>query len=388
MCSLPTAASDIFRHIRPPDTWQEMQSFCFDAFPLVQEKFSAGRARTANYWVPSGYGKNGDTQNGVDIFDHFSTATMQCKRVEKFDVPLLKKELEALKGYRRPLSTHFIVTSLEETNVVVTEYVRELNEALEYDVVTGQVVPNLPIARLPKLYVLNWPEIKVILSTDLFLAMKWRFYPNHTNYPKLNGIDLAHLVAAASSMACSIPPGGGGKSDRVMHAIDALTQSLNADAIASFGETEVITSSTVHVMERFLERIDEAWEKGRRIKPAIAYCESQDGVRKDQGLNALNNIAPFRARIEALKYLNRLADMVDRLVNLLNNENHFVFGTSEIEYEGMSIPVENANIRHYNFLDADTDTAPWYISREQVMRNAQLIAREVRKVRINISPAR
>jgi len=137
-----------------------------------------------------------------------------------------------------------------------------------------------------------------------------------------------------------------------------------------------------------LERIDEAWEKGRRIKPAIAYCESQDGVRKDQGLNALNNIAPFRARIEALKYLNRLADMVDRLVHLLNNENHFVFGTSEIEHEGMSIPVENANIRHYNFLDADTDTAPWYISREQVMRNAQLIAREVRKVRINISPAR
>ena len=181
MCSLPTAASDDFRHIRPPDTWQEMQSFCLDAFPLVQKKLSTGRPQTANYWASFGYGKNGDFQHCVDIVDHFSTTTMQCKRVEKFDVPLLRKELEPLIGYRTPLNTHFIVTSLEETNRAVTEHVRKLNDTLECDPVSGQVVPMLPAARLLKLYVLNWPEIKVILSTDLFLGLKWSFYPNHTD---------------------------------------------------------------------------------------------------------------------------------------------------------------------------------------------------------------
>lgn len=386
MSSLPTSASDSFRHIRPPDTWPEMQNFCFDAFPLVQEKFSAGRARTANYWVPSGYGKNGDTQNGVDIFDHFSTATMQCKRVNKFALADLEKELDALKGYRRALSVHFIVTSLEETNLTVTEHVRELNESLEYDVATGQLTPMLPKVRLPKLYVLNWPEIRAILSTDLFLAMKWRFHPHHSHYRNLNGVDFAHLIAAASSMGCSIPPGGGGKTDRVMHAIDAMTQSLNADAIESLGKTEVISSSIIQGMHGFLEMIYEVWEKGNEIKPAIDFCESQDGVRKDQGLNTLNNIAPFQARIEAFKYLNRLADMVGRLVRLLDDENHFAFGDSEVEHEGMSVPVEDENIRHYNFSDAEIETPPWYIPREQVMRNAQLIAREIRKVRVNISP--
>ncbi|EMI4892678.1 hypothetical protein SBH57_002067 [Pseudomonas aeruginosa] len=388
MCSLPTAALDSFRHIRPPDTWQEMQNFCLDAFPLVQKKFSTGRPRTANYWASSGYGKNGDSQNGVDIFDHFSTTTMQCKRVEKFDVPLLRKELDTLRGYRSPLNTHFIVTSLEETNRAVTEHVRKLNDTLECDPVSGQVLPMLPAARLPKLYVLNWPEIKAILSTDLFLAMKWRFYPNHTDYPNLNGVNLAHLIAAAGSMGCSIPPGGGGKSDRVMAAIDAMTQSLNADAIASLGEAEIVASSTIDGLHSFMKIIDETWEKGRRVKPAIAYCESLDGVRKGQGLRALDGIVPFWARIEAFKYLNRLAEMVGRLVHLLDDENYFAFGHGEIEHQGMLIPVEDERIRHYNFSDAYMETPPWYISREQVMRDAQLIAREVRKVRMNIPPAK
>jgi hypothetical protein len=156
--------------------------------------------------MSSGYGKNGDSQNGVDIFDHFSPATMQCKRVEKFNLTHLQKELRALKGYHAPLSAHFIVTSLEETNQQVSKFVTQHNSALEDDAHPGQVLPRLPAVRLPKLYLLNWPEIKAILCTDLFLAWKWSFHLAHPQYHNLNGVDLKTVVGAASTLGCSLPP--------------------------------------------------------------------------------------------------------------------------------------------------------------------------------------
>lgn len=384
MRKLPTAASDSTRGIKPPNTWQEFQSFCVDAFPLVQEKFTTGRQRTANYWVSSGYGKNGDTQNGVDIFDHFSPTTMQCKRVEKFGLAHLEKELEDLKGYHAPLSAHFIVTSLEETNRAVADRVVEYNAALEVEPHSGQAPPVLPAIRLPKLYVLNWPEIKAILCTDLFLALKWGFHPFHLNYPNLNGVDLITMIGAADSMGCSLPPGGGGKSPRVLDAINILTRSLDVDAIESLGETETIASSTINGMKKFLGLVDEAWNMGQRVRRTLKACESLDGVIKHQGLRELNHIVNFQARIEAYKYLNRLADMIYRLLYQLDHENNFEFGQIEIEHEGVSFWETNERVRHYNFSSIDTDSPPWYIPKQKLVENAQFTAREIRKVRVNI----
>lgn len=384
---LPSSAFDRFRRFQAPSTWQEMQSFCLDAFPLVQERFNTGRPRTTNYWASSGYGKNGDKQHGVDIFDHFSTTTMQCKRVDSFDLPLLKKELELLKGYRSPLSAYFIVTSLDETSRTVTDYVREHNKALDCDPVCGQVPPMLPEERLPKLYVLNWPDVKNILCTDPFLAMKWGLHAPHVEYPDLHGVDLGSLISAVNTMGCSIPPGGGGKSDRVLDAIRAMTQPLIADHIALLGGSETIASATIQALHIFLGHVNETWKKGLRVKPAIAYCESLDGVQRHEGLKALNAIVPFQARIEAFKNLNRLAKMVHRLVDLLDNEHSFVFGSTDEEYEGRSFAVENEWIRHYNFTNDDVESSPWYIPREKVMGTAQMIARELRKVRVNNPPA-
>lgn len=381
---LPSSAFDQSRYIQPPSTWQEMQSFCLDAFPLVQEKFSAGgRPRATNYWASSGYGKNGDGQHGVDIFDHFSTTTMQCKRVDKFDLPLLKKELELLKGYRSPLSAHFIVTSLEETNRTVTDYVREHNMALGCDSAGGLVPPMLPAERLPSLYVLNWPEIKAILSPDPFLAMKWRFHPPHAEYPNLNGVDLGSLIRAANTMGSSIPAGGGGKSNRVLAAIRAMTKNLDANAIELLGRSEAIASATIHAMCTFLDFVEETRKYGKKVRPAIAYCESLDGVHKEKGLKALNTIVTFQARIEAFQYINRLAEMVGRLVFLLDNEHAFVFGYADVEHEGRSFAVENEAIRHYNFTSDDPESSLCYIPREKVIGTAQIIARELRRVRVN-----
>jgi len=384
MNTLITAASDQTRGISPPRTWQEFQSFCVDAFPLVQHKYSIGRRPTANYWVSSGYGKNGDTQNGVDIFDHSSHATMQCKRVEKFNQGHLEKELTALRGYHAPLSAHFIVTSLEETNQTVSTFVAQHNAALEDEAYPGQVPPMLPAARLPKLYVLNWPEIKSILCTDLFLAWKWGFYLAHPQYHNLNGIDLKSVIGAASTMECSLPPGGGGKSPRVLDAINVLTQSLDAVAIASLGATEKVASSTIHGMRDFLELMDQTRDMARRVKPALAQCESLDGVSKREGLKTLNHIVTFQARIEAYKYLNRLVGMIERLVSTLDHEHFFSFGQREINYEEMSFWDTDESTRYYNFSDSNSETPPWYIPGRPLLQDARFIANEIRKVRVNI----
>ncbi len=384
MNKLPTAASDNTRGIKPPSTWQEFQSFCLDAFPLVQEKFSTGRHRTANYWASSGYGKNGDLQHGVDIFDHFSATTMQCKRVEKFDLKDLKKELKALKGYRTPLSAYFIVTSLEETNRTVIDEVEQHNALLENDTHAGQVLPMLPEIRLPKVYVLNWPEIKAILCADIFLALKWGFLPSHPHYYNLNGVDLSKLIGAANSMGCSLPPGGGGKSLRVLETIAILTRPLNVDAIAALGDSDTIASSTIQGLWRFLELVDEIRNVGRRVKPALLACESLDGVSVQRGLSALNDIVNFQGRLEAFKYLNRIADMVRRLVRQLDTEHFFEFGQKEFDYEHFSEVDTDYSIRYYNFSDINADTPPWYICGKQLRENARFIAHEIRKVRVNI----
>ncbi|KPG82450.1 hypothetical protein [Pseudomonas sp. RIT-PI-o] len=387
MNTFTTAASDRTRGIPPPGTWQEFQSFCVDAFPLVQHKYSISRRPTANYWVSSGYGKNGDTQNGVDIFDHFSTATMQCKRVVKFTLGHLEKELDALKGYHAPLSAHFIVTSLEETNQTVSTYVAQHNAALEDEAHPGQVPPMLPAVRLPKVYVLNWPEIKAILCTDLFLAWKWGFHLAHPQYHNLNGVDLKTVIGAASTMSCSLPPGGGGKSPRVLDAINVLTQSLDAVAIASLGETEKVASSTFHGMREFLELMAETRDMARRVKPALAQCVSLDGVSKREGLKTLNHVVTFQARIEAYKYLNRLEGMIERLISNLDHEHFFSYGQKELHYEEMSVWDTDESTRYYNFSESDSEIPPWYIPGQPLSHEARFIANEIRKVRVNIKPS-
>lgn len=386
MNRLLTAASDSTRDVKPPNTWQEFQSFCLDAFPLVQEKFNTGRHQAAKYWASSGYGKNGDKQHGVDIFDHFSPTTMQCKLVGKFDETHLMKELEALKGYRAAISAHFIVTSLEETNRAVSDFVARHNAALEHEGPYLHTSPMPPAMRLPKLYVLNWPEIRSIFYTDFLLALKWGFYPHDSRYYNLNGVDLTKLLGAASTMGCSVPPGGGGKSPRVLETINILTQSLDADAIASVGETETLASSTINGLWKFLELIDQTYDMGKRVKPALTACESLDGVSVQRGLQDLNTLVTFQGRFEAFKYLNRLADMVRRLYYKLDDDNFYVFGDMEIEHEGVSVTDTDYSIRHYNFTDIDSNMPPWYIPRKQLSQNSKFIAREIRKVRINIKP--
>lgn len=380
------AASDSTRHLKPPSTWQEFQSFCADAFPLVQEKFSTGRQQGINYWASSGYGKNGDRQHGVDIFDHFSPTTMQCKRVEKFGVDDLMKELKALAGYQSPLCAHFIVTSLEETTRAVIDHVANHNRSLDIDAQAGLPAPSLPIIRLPQLYVLNWPEIKAILGTDYFLALKWGFHPVHPHYPNLNRINLSTLKGAANSMGSSLPPGGGGKNPRVLEAIYILTWPLDVDAIEALGESDKIASSTINGMWDFLTGVIQARDMGRKVNSTLADCESLDGVRRHEGLRTLDDIVIFLARIEAYKYLNRLAQMVKRLVRLLDQEHHFIFGTRDYEHEGMPYPDTDESIRYYNFTDIDSASPPWYLSRQYVQQSAQFIAQEIRKVRVNIAP--
>ncbi|MFO4625614.1 hypothetical protein ACKWMZ_05670 [Pseudomonas protegens] len=388
MNRLLTAASDQTRSITPPSTWQEFQSFCVDAFPLVQQKYSIGRRPNTNYWASLGYGKNGDTQNGVDIFDQFSTATMQCKRVEKFNLRHLEKELRALKGYDARLSAHFIVTSLEETNQQVSNFVTKHNSALEDDEHPGQVPPMLPAVRLPKLYLLNWPEIKAILCTDLFLAWKWGFYLAPPQYHNLNGVDLKSLIGASSTIGCSLPPGGGGKSPRVLEAINVLTQSLDDLAIASLGETEKVASSTIDGMREFLQLMDQTQNMARDVSPSLEKCVSLDGVSKRNGLIALNHIVTFQARIEAYKYLSRLKDMIVRLVSILDREHFFLYEEKEFHCEEGPFWDTDASTRNYNFFDRNTETSPWYIPGQRLSQYARFIANQIRMVRENIQPSK
>ncbi|MBD8187842.1 hypothetical protein IFU20_16785 [Pseudomonas viridiflava] len=384
MHTLKKAASDNTRDIGPPGTWQELQRFCVDAFPLVQEKFSTGRKRTANYWLSSGYGKNGDTQNGVDIYDRFSPTTMQCKRVEKFKLADFEAELKALRDYHVPISAHFIVTSLDETSRFVTDRAEKHNADLESLSHGGIIDPVLPAIRLPKVYVLNWPEIKAILYGDFFLSLKWGFHPFHLKYSNLNGVDLSVLVGAVNTMKCSVPPGGGGKSLRVLDAISVLTQSLDADAIASLGEANAIDSAIFDGFYRFLALIKDTVRMARMVKPAMVKLDRLDGVSRHEGLTELNDVVNFQARIEAYKCLNRLAGSIKRLVDEIDEEYFFAFGEVEVEYKDQSQWETDERVRHYNFTEPDTDTPPWYIPRSRVMRRAQFIAREIHKVRFNL----
>lgn len=376
MHRLPHALSDNSRDIRPPNTWQEFQELCTDAFSLIQTNFNVPRRGTSRYWAPAPYGKNGNKQCGIDVIDHFSNATMQCKRVTHFNLPDLEKEIKELIKYKRPIDTYFIATSLDEITVKVLEYIEENNRSVEAIIARGGSSLAPPAIRLPKIYILSWPEIKSIISKDRMLAMKWGISKDD-RYPNLNSFDLTTLLNAMNSVGCFLPPSSVPCSDVVQRAIDILTEPLNVVEIALLGQQNKVKTEVIDGLGAFIRNVEETINVVGDISHALHCCEDLDVVRRSEALSVLNEKVIYHGRISALKYLNCTYDEIQKLYFDLSDEQNYELGYSSVMHNGEYHDYEDHRVRLYNFSCNTNQQSVRYLNPHQVSKHAQFIARQI-----------
>lgn len=385
MKRFPVAAFDSTRDKEPPKTWSEFEEFCTDVFPLVQSAYGIARIGYVKSWLSAGYGKVGNAQWGVDLFDYFSTATVQCKLVEKFTKGDLLNELKELRKYPYRISAHFFMTSLDETDRKVLDEIRFHNEKLTVVGANDWPMPELPGSRLPKLYVLNWPDLKRLLVKDFFLASKWGFRPFEGRYIHLHGLDINSLERAVRSRSCFLPPNIGGKTPHVAEAILRITDMLDVVEISKIGSADFVLTKTLEGMFAFIENIEGAIRAAGQFDSALGNSSSLDSYSRHQALDKLNSIAMYYQRIDALKYLHRLYDSVKVLAGQLDSESYYYHPEEEVEFEdGRTEYLENPSVRFYRFHggpQADYESYYPSLSKIRIASEAQFIAAELYKVR-------
>lgn len=381
MLRLPILASDNANNIGPPHSGYDFERFCIDAFPLIQAEYApiSGYDKT----LSAGYGKNGERQYGVDIFDHLSSATAQCKRREKLSLYDLKLELKELVAYPREISIHFILISLTQTPRSLIDFVIDHNRVVDARIAAGGAYPVRPAVALPKLLILNWGELSRILSQDFFLAAKWGFRPFDSTYQNLGGVDIQEVEGAVSTMNCFLPADSGGKSGEILAAIRSMTRRLDPRRIAKIGLNNTVHTYDIMAMYAFLDELDKAWNMGVRFKRAAPLCNSLDPATKRAGLRELNEVVVYRYWIGSVKYLSILKNKICGLLDLLDCEDFYYhpdgLPIEHPHYDHTEIPV-NTYERTYNIL-GDVDLP--LMDRNKILRMSNFIAEELNKVRTN-----
>lgn len=378
MISLPIAASDNTRDIEPPKSGPEFESLCRDVFPFIQKKHDIPILNSAKNWYSVGYGQNGDRQNGVDLLDFSTYATAQCKNQEKFNLPKLKKELNKLKKYDREITCHFFLISEDQTPVKVLDYILSHNEELERNYLPSTPYPAKPSVYLPKLFILNWVEIKAVLSSDYNLSSKWGLRPFDSKYSNLSYFDINRFDFAVNHIKDRLAANASGKAPDVRHAIQSLTEGMDKDEIRAIGIKDRILSSTIDRMKDFVNRYDETISVAEQYFYALKRCKSLDMVTRHQGYETLNKIVLYCARIEGARYLNKLRSMVAYLIEQIDDENLYAPDVEPIEYEnGYIEQMENWGVRNYNFFNVDNEFPPFYIPSAKISKVSGMIANEL-----------
>jgi hypothetical protein len=372
------SVSDFTNDKNPPSTWQGFQNLCIDVFPIIQSEFGIERIGYVRSWASTGYGKNGNKQWGVDVFDKFSNTIMQCKHVTEFKKRDLESELVKLAGYPHPISVHIFVTTLNETDVNVQDYIVKHNKNIGFNVSERWPMAVVPSKRMPMLIEMNWRNLKSFLIKDVLVAGKWRLLRYDSRYPDLNGCDIRLLEGAVCSRYSYLASGIGGKRADVLEAVRRMTASLDFHGISSIGRDESINTSVVDGMQKFVKEFDQAMEHASRFERAIDSAYSLDGHTKQIALETLNKIAPYSQRIDSIKYLWRLSEAVSELVETLDDADYFYHRDDDVDIGyGNFVPMPRETERCYDFYEDGFESYRPQLSRVDSMNRANFIVQEL-----------
>jgi hypothetical protein len=366
--------SSIHNH-RPPESDPEFEDICLDLFELILKNHDIKIYNKIGPAYITYKGSKGDKQYGFDIKCKSSLAVAQCKLVDDLFPSDLQKELKKLLEYKGIVSHYFFLISNDRVKSSLQDWVDEKNSETEVKINEDKRFPVEPADRLPWFHIIGWTEIKNYILESTLLTLKWGVLEGlTTKYPYLHGLNTDKLKLAIKNIALTseIPP-----CSKAISGYDSLTNSLNPGEILKLGFESKIDFNTLKGISNFIQLYDETYNISQTYSNTLKKLDSEDTIIFEEGLDQLNTISRYSARIYALQYL-RKAYLAARALNniLFIDEDYSYPETFTQNYEDGFEEIPTGYLL-FNFSNPTEVNSPWYIDPTTVQQSASILATEL-----------
>jgi hypothetical protein len=363
--------SSIHNH-QPPESDPEFEDICLDLFELILKNHNIKIHNKISPTYITYKGTKGDKQYGFDIKCKSSLAVAQCKLVEDLYPGDLEQELQKLLDYKGVVSHYFFLISNDRVKSSLQKWVDEKNSETEEKARQDKRFPVEPAIRLPWFHIIGWTQIKNYILESTLLTLKWGVLEGLTNkYPYLQGLDIdklqhsiKNIELASESLLCSKATSG----------VESLTNSLNRGEILQLGLDSKIHFNTLKGISDFIQLYDETYTISQTYNNTLKKLDSEDPITYEEGLDQLNTLSRYSARILALQYLRQPYFAARNLNNVLFIDEDYSYPeTFTQDYEDGFDEIQTGYL-FFNFSNPEELSPPWYINPIPVQESASILA--------------
>jgi hypothetical protein len=369
--------SSIHNH-QPPESDPEFEDICLDLFELILKNHDVKIHNRISPTYITYKGTKGDKQYGFDIKCKSSLAVAQCKLVKDLHPSDLEQELQKLLNYKGVVSHYFFLISNDRVKSSLQKWVDEKNSKTEERAQKDKRFPVEPAIRLPWFHIIGWTEIKNYILESTLLTLKWGVLEGLTNkYPYLQGLEIDKIQLAiknieltSESLPCS----------KAISGCESLTNSLMPDEILQLGRESKIHFNTLEGISNFLQLYDEAYNISQTYNNTLKKLDSEDPITYEDGLDQLNTLSRYSARILALQHLRQPYFAARKLNKILFIDEDYSYPeTFTQDYEDGFDEIPTGYLV-FNFSNPEELSPPWYINPTTVQESASILAEALKNL--------
>lgn len=388
MKMLSSAVASKLDNYVAPKCGEGFEDLCLDIFEHVLSK-GGFRIIGAPYARMAAHGVNGDSQEGVDIYDPATMAAAQCKNKEDTSIPHLEKEFQKLKDFGRPVSHYFFLLGRDGVPKKLQEWVtRENQRSASLQLGYSKAAIGYG-GGCPMLHIMGWREIKAYLFKSNFLMWKWGVaHPVIHQYPYLPTLDVGFLAETMEALDNRLDVLPDRRDSR--DAVEGLLRPVNIDDMVNLVRDGKVASQVFAGLHHFIETFQKVLRVYRTFDVAVKDVDSQDPIIMEQGFSLMNDIARYLPRISVLGYLRIVYRASRELLKLFQDEQSYIWEPVTVVYQGEEREVDGDTTLLFNF-DQEDCSQPYYIDPSEVDRLIRVIVDGVRRARqeaADFSPSR
>jgi len=388
MKMLSSAVASKLDNYVAPKCGEGFEDLCLDIFEHVLSK-GGFPIIGAPYARMAAHGVNGDSQEGVDIYDPATMAAAQCKNKEDTNISHLEKEFYKFKDFGRPVSHYFFLLGRDGVPKKLQEWITREN-LRSVTVQPGDSEAAIGSGEgYPMLHIMGWREIKAYLFKSNFLMWKWGVaHPVIHQYPYLPTLDVGFLAETMDALENRLDVLPDRRDSR--DAVEGLLRSVNIDDLINLVPDGKVAAQVLDGLGKFIETFEQVLRVYRTYDVAVKDVDSQDPIIMEQGFSLMNDIARHLPRISVLGYLRMVYRASRKLLKFFEDEQSYMWELVTVEYQGEEREVEGDTTLLFNFDEEDCNY-PYYIDPSEVTPQIRVIVEGVRRARqeaVDFSPSR